>query len=394
MQSHKCLIIGGGFGGIRAALDLSQNPACEVTLISKNEYFEYYPGLHKIMDTTDHPIVRIPLATIFAKKKVNVRIETVTTIDAEQKIVSTGQGTYTADFLVLALGSQTEYFGIAGLPEMSFGFKSVADAQRLRAHIEEIFSKHATTDKVESVVGLHMVIVGGGPNGVDLAGELAVLGQSLAKKYAIVESLLTIDLIEASSRILGMMPEEVSRRCEARLRSLGVNVLCNRDLKRQDSWTVILADMVLGAKTLIWTAGITTNDFVKEIKGLQLVKKNRVAVDEYLQGKDFQGLFCIGDIADTPYSGLAQTALFDASYVAKVISNSIAHKTSAPYIPKPVAFNIGVGPFWSAMMVGKFVSFGFFPHMVRIFIDIKFFLSILSVRKVWMLYFPNQKEVH
>ncbi|MEI8223674.1 MAG: FAD-dependent oxidoreductase [bacterium] len=389
MQQQKVVIIGGGFAGIRTALDLVKTGTCEVVLISQNPNFEYYPGLHKMIGIHDSVVVQVPLATIFEGKSISLVYEKVIGVDIHTKTVTTEHAPYQADYVILAMGSQTEYFGIAGLPEMAFGFKSVAEARKLRNHIEDMFAKHVKTDKAESVVGLHMVIVGAGPNGVDLAGEIAALNKSLAKKYGVIESLITVDLIEAASRVLAMLPEPVSHRVEKRLRDLGVTVLCNRDLKRQESWTVELADMTMGAKTVVWTAGIITNELVKKIEGLTLMKKNRVAVDEFLQVKGAQNIFCVGDVADTPYAGLAQTALYDGEYVASVIMNKISGQKFHAYTPKPNAFNIGVGPMWSVMQVGSFVSYGFFPYVFRSLIDIKFFLSILPVKQVWKLFFKK-----
>lgn len=389
-QKQRVIIIGGGFGGIRTALSLEKTKNCEITLISELDSFEYYTGLHKLVGVSNHGIARIPLATIFKNTSVKIIQTRVTAIDSKQKTVTCRDGNQlSADYLVLAIGSQTEYFGISGLPEMSFGFKSYAEAMRLRNHVESMFTKHATTEKAESVIGLHMVIVGGGPNGVDLAGEMAVLAKKLTKDHGIIESLVTIDLIEASSRVLSMMPESVSHRVEKRLESLGVNVLCNRDLKKQSSWTLTLADMTLGAKTVVWTAGVTTNEFVKQIPGAILGKKSRIAVDEFMQMQGFQNLFCIGDVADTPYSGLAQTALYDANYAAYVIDAKIKGNEFHSYTPRPNAFNIGVGPRWSVMKIGSFTMTGIIPYVLRTVIDIKFFLSILPFREVWRLYFSR-----
>ncbi len=385
-MQQKVIIVGGGFGGIRTALDLAEKPGFEITLISNNPNFEYYPGLHKMLGVGELVTVQIPLTTIFKGKQVNVVVDTVTGIDAQEKSVTTTSGLFKGDFLVLAFGSQNEYFGIAGLPEMAYGFKSVEEAQKLRNHIESLFEKHAKTEKTETVVGLHMVIVGAGPNGVDLAGELVVLDKYLAKKYGIAESFITIDLIEAAPRVLGVMSESVSRRVEKRLRNIGVNVLCNRDLKKEESWTVTLSDMTLGAQTLVWTAGIITNELVKNIQGFKLAKRNRVMVDEHLQAVGFKNVFCIGDIADTKYAGLAQTALADGAYAAQTISRECTGKKLKNYSPKPVAYNIGVGPRWSVLVIGKIEIFGLLPYIIRTLIDIKFFLSILPIREVVKLY--------
>ena len=391
-QLHKILVIGGGFGGIRTALDLARQSHLSVTLVSNNKFFEYYPGLHKIVGVSDHVTVQVPLETIFKGTSVKLVIDEVIEVSAHEKtVVTKNHGTLATDALVLAVGSQTEFFGIEGLSEMAFGFKSVEEARRLRTHIETIFKNYQKADKAETVVGLHMVIVGAGPNGVDLAGELASLEKSLAKKYGIVESLVTIDLIEGASRVLPMMPESVSHKVEARLRKLGVNILCNRDLRKQEAWTVTLADMTMGARTLIWTAGISTNELVKKIDGAQLGKKNRVAVDEFLQIKGFQNVFMVGDAADTQYAGLAQTALYDGAYVANVITQKSRGEIFHAYTPKSVAYNIGVGPRWSVLMVGNFIAYGIFAYITRTLIDVKFFLTILPIREVWCLYFGKNK---
>lgn len=389
MHEHRVVIIGGGFGGIRTALDLSKNKLCKVTLISSQENFEYYPGLHKLLGVHEHTVASIPLLTIFEHTPVELVYDRVISVDTTTKTITTENQLIQADSIVVAVGSQTEYFGIAGLKEMAFGFKSVAEATKLRSHIETMFQKHAHTEKVESVIGLHIVVVGAGPNGVDLAGELAVYTKHLAKKYAVTESLVTIDLIEAAPRVLAMLPEAVSNKVHKRLRDLGINVFCNRDMKEHESWTVDLADMTIGTKTVIWTAGVTTNELVKSITGFTLGKKNRVAVDGYLQATGIEGVYCIGDAADTPYAGLAQTALVDGAFVADTIKRKIIGKPLHVYAPKPNAFNIGVGPHWSVMMVGSLISYGLIPYIVRTMIDIKFFLSVLSVHKVYRLYFPK-----
>lgn len=392
MNHKKALVVGGGFAGIRTALDLSKDRNIDVTLVSDNPCFEYYPGLHKIVGVSTRPTYSVPLEKVFAGKRVSLVIGAVTAVDPSAKTVTTETETLHADILVLAVGSQTDYFNIQGLRDTAYGFKSVAEAKRLRAHIEELFEKHAKTEKTETVIGLHMVVVGAGPNGVDLAGEISAFGCMLAKRHGIAESFLTVDLVEAGPRILGMLPEPVSHRVERRLRTLGVNVLCNRDLKKDESWTVTFADTTVGARTLVWTAGVTSNELVTRIPGLSLGKRNRVAVDEFLQPKGFKDVYCVGDIADTPYSGLAQTALYDAQYVARTILGVGRGRKPAAYVPKKNAFNIGVGPRWSVMQAGSFVSYGILPYAVRTLIDMKFFLSILPLSDVWSMYFGKGKK--
>jgi NADH dehydrogenase len=289
----------------------------------------------------------------------------------------------TSDYLVLALGSQSTFFNIQGLPDMSFPFQNIENAKNLRAHIETMFEKHCkNNDTADCVVGLHFIVVGAGPNGVDLAGELATLTRHLCKKNSLNESLVTIDLIEGASNILSMMRPQVQKIATKRLRDLGVNILCNRQLLKQGSWTVALADMTLGAKTLIWTAGSTGNELVTKIPHVVLQKKNRITVNKNLEIDQYPDCFVIGDIADTQFSGLAQTAIHDGSYIAQVITNKLKGKTIDDYKPRSVAYNIGVGHGWSITQIGNMIISGKISSMLRKAIDLKYFLSILRFSKV------------
>lgn len=388
-KGRHIIIAGGGFGGVRASLDLDKClPAGDrITLVSKNSSFEYYPGLHHIIGQSNRSITSIPLVDIFAQTRVSIVTESITACDPATKTITLGNGAQlTGDMLVLGLGSQTEYFNIKGLEETAFGLKSVEQAMRLRHHIEQLFVDYTNVSGAERVIGLHFVVVGGGPAGTDLAGELAHLRDVLCKKHNILKSFVTIDIIEAAPRILPMMSESVSQKVEKRLRVLGVNVLQNRNLVREGSWTVFLEDMKIGAKTLVWTAGITTNEFYTTVPGLALVKKNRVAVDASLQAKGFENIFVIGDAADTPYAGLAQTAIHDGAFVARAVCAGLTGKPKPVYVPKPVAYNIGVGPRWSVFVIGPVVVTGIFAYWMRAVIDFKFFTSILPLRNVLKLF--------
>jgi NADH dehydrogenase len=390
-QSKKVIIVGGGFAGIQTAQRLAKQTKesdLEIVLVSDRDHFEYYPALHTYL-SVDGPVpyTSTSLVTIFGTTRVTVVIEKVTECDLSSKTIILESGkTMSADYLVLALGSQSTFFNIQGLPDMSFPFQNIENAKNLRTHMETMFEKHCNNNDVaDCVVGLHFVVVGAGPNGVDLAGELATLTKYLCKKHALVESLVTIDLIEGASSILSMMTPQVQEIATKRLRKLGVNVLCNRQLLKQGSWTVALADMTLGAKTLIWTAGSTGNELVTRIPSIVLQKKNRITVNQNLEIDQYPDCFVAGDIADTQFSGLAQTAIHDGSYIAKVITNKLKGKTTDNYKPKSVAYNIGVGHGWSITQIGNTVISGKLSSLLRKIIDLKYFLSILPFSKVWLL---------
>lgn len=391
-QSKKVSIIGGGFAGIQTALNLAKSTITselEITLISDRDNFQYYPALHSFL-SINGPLsyVQIPLTDIFENKRVTLVVDKVTSCDLATKTITLESGTtITSDYVVLALGSQSAFFNIQGLDTMAFPFQNVENATALRSHVQALFEKHCSTEKPtpECVVGLHFVVVGAGPNGVDLAGELADYTKYLCKKHNLVESLITIDLIEGATGVLPMMPKNVQDKAAKRLHSLGVNILCNRQLMKQGSWTISLADMTLGAKTLIWTAGATGNELVTKIPDILLQKKNRITLNDHLEVEKYPGCFVLGDIADTKFAGLAQTAIHDGAYVASAIEAKIEGSTIGAYVPKQVAYNIGVGHGWSITQVGNIVISGKISSILRKIIDLKYFVSILPLSKVWKL---------
>jgi len=392
MQKKQTIgIVGAGFAGIQTAHQLINKFGKKnvvITLISDRDHFEYYPGLHSYLSIKGPlPYIQIPLKDIFKNKPVNVVHGRVVGSDLTQKQLTLESGeTFSFDYVVLAVGSESTFFNIQGLQAMAFPFQNVDDAVGLRRHVETLFEKHCIGhDITDCVIGLHFVVVGAGPNGVDLAGELASFTKFLCKKHNLKESLVTINLIEGASGVLPMMPENVQKIVTKRLRTLGVNVLCNRQLLKQGSWTIGLADMTLGAKTLIWTAGTITNELVTKIPGLVLEKKNKVTVTNELEIEGFPNCFAIGDASNTQYSGLAQTAIHDGNYIATVISNRISGKKSRPYAPQSVAYNIGVGHGWSITKVGSLVISGRLSSWLRKIIDLKYFLSILPLSQVLYL---------
>src|SRR3989338_197197 len=190
MDKKNILIIGGGFGGVACALALAKYkylPA-KITIVSDKPHLEYTPAIYRVVTGHSPLEVCIPLQEIFAGKKVVCITDTINNIDlSEKKASGSSKNSYKFDYVVLALGSQTAYFNISGLPEFSFGFKSITEAVRLNGHVLELFNEckhpHGSAD-----VKMHFVVVGAGASGVELVEELASYTQTLAKKYDIPRS--------------------------------------------------------------------------------------------------------------------------------------------------------------------------------------------------------------
>ncbi len=220
------------------------------------------------------------------------------------------------------------------------------------------------------------MIVGGGPSGVELSAELAVYARKLAKQHGFDPSIVSITLIEGALRLLPLMPPAASVVATRRLRKLGVTVLMNETVTEEKNDTLTTKDATIGTTTVIWTSGVKPNHLYNT-SGFETEKNNRVAITETLEAKGKPEVFIIGDAANTLYSGLAQTALVDGEYVAKVISHKIGNRSVSPYHPHKVRYCIPVGPRWAILVIGPFCFHGFIPWIVRQYIDFSFFLSVL-----------------
>ena len=391
-SENRIVVVGGGFAGIRCALDLAKKSIAntKIVLISDKTHFEYYPRIYRVV-TGDSPLeVCIPLSSIFYNKNVEVIIDEIADVNLEKSLLKGVSGTeYSYTELVLALGSETVYFGIEGIQEQSFGFKSIQEAMTLKKHLHKLFDNYLSTKKEDVVASLHVVVVGGGPSGVELVGELTKYMKYLAHLHSIDNNFINIDIIEASARLAPTLPEDVSSRLYDRLHSLGINIFLNRAVVKQDVDEITMKGMSLQSNTLIWTAGSRTNKFYESIKGLNLNRNGRVIVDNYLNADNWKNVYIAGDAANTTYAGLAQTALYDGSYVARTIASKIKNKKISKYIPRKVAYAVPVGKYWAAVAVGPLKIYGFIGFCIREFIDLRFFLSILPIRKALKVYRNN-----
>ncbi len=380
---QKIVIVGGGFGGVRAALDLAQSPASKnmrIQLISRHPHFEYHAALYKVIAGISPLEVCIPLQEIFKGKNVELVIDTITTVDPETKCLKGGSGsTYTYDKVVLALGSETHYFNIPGLEELSYPLHSISDALRLKRHIHEMFSN------VQSSDDLHFTVVGGGPAGVEVAGVLAQYGHTLAKKHAVSPSYVSVDLIEAAPHILPSASFKIRNSVEKRLRALGVTILVDRTVMKEDLDNLFLKGMEIKTKTVVWTAGVTPNRLYKNISGLSFDSKGRVLVDASLQAKGVLDVFVIGDGAALQQAGTASNALANGSLVAKVLGHKV--EVLPPYIFSRSWFSvIAVGFGWAAASKDALFFSGIVGWWFRRLMDFRFFSSILPFRKAFFVW--------
>lgn len=298
----KLIILGGGFGGLRLARKLNNKPGFEITLIDKFNYHQFQPLFYQVATAgLDASNISFPLRKVFQKSKnTRFRMAEVDSIDTSLKKVHTNEGDYAYDVLVIATGATTNFFGNKNLEEHAFPMKSTVEALQLRHKLIHNFEDalHAANEE-ELQRLMNVVVVGGGPTGVELSGAIAEMKKYvLPKDYPELDfSKMNIYLLEGTAKTLGAMSEASSKQSADYLKHLGVTVLTETLMSDYDGKTVLLKDgKTIPSSLVIWAAGIKGN-IPAGIDGSLIARGNRIKVDAYNRVEGLKDVFAIGDIA-------------------------------------------------------------------------------------------------
>jgi NADH dehydrogenase, FAD-containing subunit len=382
----QIIVVGGGFGGVKAALELSKNKKAHVTLISDKPDFQYYPALYSTATGGSRLQSWVPLGEIFAgHDNVNIVIDTVTSLDKTSRTIKTASGaTHEYKALVLALGSVTTYFGIEGLNDYAYGIKSRDEIVRLKQHLLRSFSTADTADA-------NFLIIGAGPTGVELASSLGTYLKHLKKKSGNPQPRASISIIEAAPRVLPRMSEKASAQVLARLKKLGVHVELNKKVEKETADDLIVSGRPIKSHTVIWTSGVANNPFFKANESqFNLAPNGRVIVDKHLRADEH--VYVIGDNAVTPFGGLAQTAVYDGIYVAK----QILGKSHKKYKAKHPAVVVPIGKNWAIFEYKKIHFGGWLGSVIRQAADFIGYHDILPLGQaltVWNTQAVKEEDV-
>ncbi len=382
----KVVIVGGGFGGTKAALDLAKQDNIQVTLISDHSHFRYYPGLYHSATGGKRAGARIRLSNILEDSGVTFVRVAATRLDREKKQLHTSDGKkYEYDTLILALGNITNYFGIKGMQEFSYGIKSTEEAERFKRHLHEQLAHDGSPDP-------NYVIVGGGPTGIELAGALPGYLKDVMKKHGLKERKLHIELVEAAPRLLPRSHKDISKAVAKRLKALGVQLYLGTAVQGTTADMLMAGDRPLKTHTVVWTAGVTCNPFFRD-NNFKMTDRGKVEVDEYLQAEP--DIFVLGDNANTVYSGMAQTALYDAEFVSDNIKRQQESKMPQSYTPKKPISVIPVGPGWAAVEWGNKRYSGLIGYILHLLADLVAFHDLESWPKAgeqWLQSMADQEQ--
>jgi NADH:ubiquinone reductase (H+-translocating) len=336
----RIVIVGGGFGGIEVVKTLGEESAFQVVLFDRHNYHTFQPLLYQVATAGLEPdSIASPLRKIFkGYKDFYFRMAEVKKIISEENSIDTSIGKLKYDYLIIATGSRTNYYGNAELQKKAFPMKQVPQALDLRSKILQNFETALLTNNSKELGSLlDIVIVGGGATGVELAGALSEL-----KKKVLPKDLPELDfkkmniiLIEASPKLLNGMSENASKHAFKYLEDFGVIVMLNTGVQSYDGYTITLRDgSEIYSQTVIWAAGVMGNI----LEGLkpESVKASRYLVDVFNKVNGCENIFAIGDpaamITDKLPKGhpmLAQVAIQQGKNLAKNLKACIQNKNSA-----------------------------------------------------------------
>ncbi len=405
----KIVVIGAGYAGVLASKKLEKKlrkqklaDSTEITLIDKHPYHTMLTELHEVAACrVGEESVKMNLDQIFAGRKVNVVLDTVTNVDFENNKIQGKDGSYDYDYLVLAAGSKPTYFGVEGAEENSYTLWSYDDAVKLRDRIHDCFRMAADeTDVIKRRELLSFYVVGAGFTGVEMVGELAEYTPILCKRFNINREDVTIVDVDGLSRPVPILPEKLSNKVDRRLRKMGVEVVMGASvvgvgenfikLKKGEE----VSQHVAG--TVIWTAGIESSDITAEIASkVTSGGRGRIQVNENLQSVDHENVYVIGDnmlyVApgeERPVPQMVENAEHSAATVAKNIVATITKKGELEaYNPKFHGVMVCVGGRYGVARGGmakhqiNFASF--FAMFAKHFINIIYFIQVMGWTKVF-----------
>lgn len=344
-ERKKVLVLGAGYAGLQTVTKLQKlvsNQDVDVTLINKNDYHYEATWLHEASaGTLNYEDALYPITNVIDRNKVNFVKAEVTKINKDAKTVETSNGVFEYDILVVALGFESETFGIEGMKEHALQIENINTSRRIAKHIEDKFANYAAS-KEKDENDLAILVGGAGFTGVELLGELTERIPELCKKYGVDQSKVKITCVEAAPKMLPMFSENLVNYVVKYLEDRGVEfkistpiVACN-----EKGFVVKVNDeeQTLEANTAIWAAGVRGSKLMEE--SFDGVKRGRIVVKDDLSIDNYDDIFVIGDCSAVmagegdnkrPLPTTAQIAMQQGEHLAKNIKNIFNGEKTEPF---------------------------------------------------------------
>ena len=399
-EKKKIAILGGGYGGVLTAKKLAKkfknDENVEITLIDKKPYHSLLTELHEVAaGRVAEDSIRIDLKKIFAKRKVDVVLDEITSFDFKNNVMKSENNSYEYDYLVIGAGCQPTYFGIKGAEEYSRKLWSYEDAVELKEHILQMFRKAVKeTNKEKRQRMLSFVVVGGGFTGVEMIGELAEWKERLCKEFFISEDEVKLYVVDALPKILPIFPDKLINKAANRLKKLGVEIITGAGITEVTTDSVTMGDKgTINTNTVIWAAGVEGSDTIGKMDIEQKGRK-RIATNDKLQSLDYKNVYVVGDNIffipegeERPVPQMVENAEASSPLIAHNIYADIKGGEMKSYKPSFHGAMVCIGGKYGVANIGAGKNFfnlsGFFALFVKHFINLVYFAQVAGFNKCW-----------
>lgn len=361
----KVIVVGAGYAGIEAALTLNKYKKrgdIEVTIIDKNHYHTLLTELHEVAgNRVSEDAVHIPLNEIFKFTKVKVVNDEITSFDFDDNKISSANHEYEYDYLVMAMGSVPNFYGIPGLKENGFTLWSLDDAIKIREHVRRCFI-HASQEKDEVLRKslLTFVVSGAGFTGVEMIGELAHWTKDLAREYGVDKKEIRLIIVDMLPRILNSLSEKNAQKAHRYMeKKLGIEIMLNTAVKEVTAEGLATDKEFINTRTIIWAAGITACDVTEECHMETIGRSKRIKVDQFCRA-DHENVYVVGDLSGltdekgNPYPAMVENAIQTAEGAANNIIRDIEGKEPEKVTVKMHGTMVSVGNYYTVSeIMGK-----------------------------------------
>lgn len=406
-EQPRVVIVGGGLGGLHLAQSL-RNTDFQVVLVDKNNYNQFPPLIYQVASAGLEPSnISFPFRRMFQGwKNFFFRLGEVKSIDPAENAIQTTIGTIRYKYLVLAAGATTNFFGNDNVERHTYPMKTVTEAMSLRNKIFENLERAETEDNAERKQALmNIVIVGGGPSGVEIAGVLAEMKETVIPRdyHDLDVDAMNIYLVNAGDRLLQAMDLKSSYRAENDLREMGVNIILNKAVVDYKDKTIVLQDgNTIASETVIWVSGIKANA-IEGIPYESVGRGNRIITDIYNKVKGMENVFAIGDQSFVEGDGeypnghpqLAQVAIQQAGNLATNIIRMEEGKELKKFRYRNLGTMATIGRKKAVVEIGKLKFGGFAAWLLWLLVHLRSILGVKNKTAVfinWMWNYFNYKQ--
>lgn len=386
MPKKKIIVVGGGFAGIHLVRKLDED-LFDILLIDKINHYQFQPLFYQVATSQIEPAsISFPLRYIFKRQEnVQIRLAEVLSVDIEKKQLTTSIGYFNYDYLVIAIGCTTNFFGNNNIRKNSLTLKSTYDAITIRNHILQTFENIISASEEEKQLYLNLVIVGAGPTGVELSGAFAEIKREILPKdyHGIDFSKFEIILVEGTRDVLSNMSNTAKAASRRYLEKMGVTLYPETLVKDYDGTTLILnTGETIKTKTVIWTAGVTGNK-IEGFPANSIGPGNRLKVNRINKVAECENIFAVGDIAlmTTPkypkgHPQVANVAINQAKLLARNLNRMVKAETTKEFEYIDLGSMATIGRY-KAVADFPFIRFtGFFAWVLWMFLHLMLILSV------------------